>query len=591
MKEVIHGIFQNHLIEETSYKREELSTIENRILQTKCTLQRLRLSLLAQEQGSVHWSTIESVDKQSSAQTWAEFEKQFYNHDVTDHEEGNDSIVHEESSDKDHFDVEDISILDEMGVSLPEEPENWQNLGVACKDEVAGTEVTGISQCDEHDNSKSRFYDKRHVIVGNTSQYLKKSLRTTDEVSHKWMIYVRGSPNEPNLESYIKSVTFFLHPTYKPNDIVTISKSPYHLTQLGWGEFTVRVQLLFQDSRHKPVDILHPLKLDQTHTGDQMLGAETIVDVELLKSHESLQHDVPRHYISLPLKTQNDSVYLDHDYCYQTIVTRETAVPMLKPHPSLSPPIPLIQPNIETMLHTVARQYTLYGNCEEPFTAINLEQYQQWNVIKKRAHEWMRGVAIKHYIKQNGVTSLTTRQIVKWCREHGHTPLENGSGNAYCKVCGHLLDVGCHSNCSDDYNLSTLSDSLNLIDKLDQSPENLENDVDVIRVTPPTSVNVTYRVPQFPELRWVHMTAREIGVVLYPMSHDKMLLHVVDHMIFSACSQFLCQLIRKAVAMETSYNHSDLNDRIIVPYLIYRCIETTPLFDFLTNFGLGLNKK
>lgn len=564
-------------------------------MQTKCTLQRLRLSLLAQEQGSVHWSTVESIDKQSSAQTWAEFEKQFYNHDISDHEEGS-HVVRETSSDRDHFDdMEGVSILDEMDRSLPEEPENWQNeMGVASKDEVAGNEAISISQCDEYDNSMSRFYDKRHVIVGNTSQYLKKSLRTTDEVSHKWMIYVRGSPNEPSLESYIKSVTFFLHPTYKPNDIVTISKSPYHLTRLGWGEFTVRVQLLFQDSRHKPVDILHPLKLDQTHTGDQMLGAETIVDVELLKSHESLQDNVPRHYISLPLKTQSDSVYLDHDYCYQTIITRETTVPILKPHTSLAPPIPLIQPNIETMLHTVARQYTLYGNCEEPFTAINLEQYQRWNIIKKRAHEWMRGVAIKQYIKENGMTSLTTRQIVKWCRENGHTPLENESGNEYCKFCGRQFDIVCHSHCSDDCNLSTLSDSLNLIDKLDQPdlPDNLDNaDVDVIGVTPPTSGNVTYRVPQFPELRWVHMTAREMGVVLYPMLHDKMLLHVVDHMIFSACSQFLCQLIRKAVAMETSYNQSDLNDRIIVPYQVYRCIETTPLFDFLTNLGLGLNKK
>ena len=564
-------------------------------MQTKCTLQRLRLSLLAQEQGSVHWSTVESIDKQSSVQTWAEFEKQFYNHDISDHEEGS-HVVRETSSDRDHFDdMEGVSILDEMDRSLPEEPENWQNeMGVASKDEVAGNEAISISQCDEYDNSMSRFYDKRHVIVGNTSQYLKKSLRTTDEVSHKWMIYVRGSPNEPSLESYIKSVTFFLHPTYKPNDIVTISKSPYHLTRLGWGEFTVRVQLLFQDSRHKPVDILHPLKLDQTHTGDQMLGAETIVDVELLKSHESLQDNVPRHYISLPLKTQSDSVYLDHDYCYQTIITRETTVPILKPHTSLAPPIPLIQPNIETMLHTVARQYTLYGNCEEPFTAINLEQYQRWNIIKKRAHEWMRGVAIKQYIKENGMTSLTTRQIVKWCRENGHTPLENESGSEYCKFCGRQFDIGCHSHCSDDYNLSTLSDSLNLIDKLDQPdlPDNLDNaDVDVIGVTPPTSANVTYRVPQFPELRWVHMTAREMGVVLYPMLHDKMLLHVVDHMIFSACSQFLCQLIRKAVAMETSYNQSDLNDRIIVPYQVYRCIETTPLFDFLTNLGLGLNKK
>ena len=74
---------------------------------------------------------------------------------------------------------------------------------------------------------------------------------------------------------------FFLHPSYHPHDIILINKAPFHLTKLGWGEFPVRVQLEFVDSYNKPVDIIHNLVLDRTHTGHQTLGAETVVDLDL----------------------------------------------------------------------------------------------------------------------------------------------------------------------------------------------------------------------------------------------------------------------------------------------------------------------
>lgn len=49
----------------------------------------------------------------------------------------------------------------------------------------------------------------------------------------------------------------------------------------GWGEFPIRVQLHLKDARGRKVDIIHLLKLDQTYTGLQSLGAETHVDVEI----------------------------------------------------------------------------------------------------------------------------------------------------------------------------------------------------------------------------------------------------------------------------------------------------------------------
>ncbi|XP_062477735.1 YEATS domain-containing protein 2 isoform X12 [Pezoporus occidentalis] len=123
------------------------------------------------------------------------------------------------------------------------------------------------------------------------------------------MVYVRGSRREPSINHFVKKVWFFLHPSYKPNDLVEVREPPFHLTRRGWGEFPVRVQIHFKDSQNKRIDIIHNLKLDRTYTGLQTLGAETVVDVELHRhslgeeylfsqSSESDLSDVPT---SLPL--------------------------------------------------------------------------------------------------------------------------------------------------------------------------------------------------------------------------------------------------------------------------------------------------
>lgn len=128
----------------------------------------------------------------------------------------------------------------------------------------------------------SRLYVKKTIVVGNVSKYIPPDKREeNDQSTHKWMVYVRGSRREPSIDHFVKKVWFFLHPSYKPNDLVEVSEHPFHLTRRGWGEFPVRIQIHFKDPRNKRVDIIHQLKLDRTYTGLQTLGAETVVDVEL----------------------------------------------------------------------------------------------------------------------------------------------------------------------------------------------------------------------------------------------------------------------------------------------------------------------
>lgn len=43
-----------------------------------------------------------------------------------------------------------------------------------------------------------------------------------DQSTHKWMVYVRGSRREPSINHFVKKVWFFLHPSYKPNDLVEV---------------------------------------------------------------------------------------------------------------------------------------------------------------------------------------------------------------------------------------------------------------------------------------------------------------------------------------------------------------------------------
>ncbi|XP_044291965.1 YEATS domain-containing protein 2 isoform X7 [Varanus komodoensis] len=152
-----------------------------------------------------------------------------------------------------------------------------QGTSAVARDRKLGMRNTGLSN-----EEYSRLFVKKTIVVGNVSKYIPPDMREeNDQSTHKWMVYVRGSRREPSIDHFVKKVWFFLHPSYKPNDLVEVREPPFHLTRRGWGEFPVRIQIHFKDSRNKRIDIIHHLKLDRTYTGLQTLGAETVVDVEL----------------------------------------------------------------------------------------------------------------------------------------------------------------------------------------------------------------------------------------------------------------------------------------------------------------------
>lgn len=337
--------------------------------------------------------------------------------------------------------------------------------------------------------SESRFYVKRRVIVGNTSKYILPEHReSNDRSTHKWMVYVRGPKDNSELQNFISKVWFLLHPSYQPNDLVEVSKPPYQVTRRGWGEFPVRVQLHFVENKNKRVDIIHHLKLDKTYTGLQTLGAETHVDIELdrknfdCQSSQNTTHLQPVEAITQATETSvsqtstttpedhNSSNFdLLQELNHHELEDHSYSVPLTKQQKALSdddmkyptPPVSVpgsrcstpelgkesvfltLACESEVSLRRSLPQFPLVNpdrNVDTaPYCAKTLDQYLAWNVGKRLAAEWQRALDVRNHLRSSHSTSnLSNKEIMNYCRFHGYTPMAtiSAEGKSLCKVCG-----------------------------------------------------------------------------------------------------------------------------------------------------------
>ncbi|XP_031568815.1 YEATS domain-containing protein 2-like [Actinia tenebrosa] len=338
--------------------------------------------------------------------------------------------------------------------------------------------------------SGARFYVKKRVIIGNTSKYIPPEKREeNDKSTHKWMVYVRGPPEDPHIDVYIQKVWFFLHPSYRPNDIIEVNKPPFHLTRRGWGEFPIRVQLHFVGTRNKRVDIIHELKLDKTYTGLQTLGAETVVDLEIdKKTFEDLgipvSWEIPQDTSSASDTTSKtdinsiknpEVVKLKREHSSSATSSETGQLPGASSikrsrldtpmssvastpcgsrissrcaSPVLRNTSEILEDGTEDYLHSFAEKIPLISSKKDvvkhPFSAKSAEEFLSWNVGKRRAAEWQRAAKIRAQFKkcaQN--TDMTTKGVMIWCRRFGYTPQENlvtDEKVEYCKICGKIIE-------------------------------------------------------------------------------------------------------------------------------------------------------
>ncbi|XP_014472124.1 PREDICTED: YEATS domain-containing protein 2 [Dinoponera quadriceps] len=152
---------------------------------------------------------------------------------------------------------------------------------------------SSVPECNARPSRGDRHKVYKRVIVGNISKWIPPDWRDGSDASHKWTMYVRGDKEDADIGTYVSKVRFFLHPSYRPHDVVEVTSHPFHLSRRGWGEFPLRVQLHFTNVLNKPMDIIHHLKLDRTCTGLQTLGSETLVDMWIYTSDLSREKNEP----------------------------------------------------------------------------------------------------------------------------------------------------------------------------------------------------------------------------------------------------------------------------------------------------------
>ena len=59
-------------------------------------------------------------------------------------------------------------------------------------------------------------------------------------------MFVAFNDNKEETKRFIKSVTYHLHPTFKPS-VIKVEEAPFLLSRLGWGWFTVEFEVEFHD--------------------------------------------------------------------------------------------------------------------------------------------------------------------------------------------------------------------------------------------------------------------------------------------------------------------------------------------------------
>lgn len=302
----------------------------------------------------------------------------------------------------------------------------------------------------------SRFYIKRRIIVGNVSKFMAPERRdpTLKQFTHKWMIYVVEPPQSKQAASaFITCVRFHLHPSYKPHDVVDVTEAPFKLTRLGWGEFPIRVQLFFVDKkRNKTVDLIHHLKLDDSHSGKQLLGSERSIEIELDRNTDFKDtNTAPTSSSSTPNTPQ-----------LQLQLQQQDNEPVAPGVMAVKQKMSLLNGILKECVQKlpIVRAGS-HGKVLPYSCAISSKMFFRWSVGKQKALEWhrarllrletqKRAFEVNDNVLRLAAEALTTKDVVLWCVQNKFTPVKSDSSTTddiandlapgYCKFCGSIRD-------------------------------------------------------------------------------------------------------------------------------------------------------
>ncbi|CAG8657747.1 45343_t:CDS:2, partial [Gigaspora margarita] len=275
----------------------------------------------------------------------------------------------------------------------------------------------------------SRFYIKRRIVVGNVSKWITPEKRDSSlrKYTHKWMVYVTGPPHDLNITPFIRRVRFFLHQSYRPLDVVDVTEPPFQLTRFGWGEFPIRIQLIFVDNKNKPVDLIHNLK----RAFDLELDRNTqFIDPKPegpINHTVNIVRDIPKQDIS-----DTNNVLIETDA--KELLQKEKSNDKLDSDETIN--------TLEPLLNEAVKSYPLITPSSArssilPYvTAKSSRAFLNWSIERRKVVEWHRARLIRLLVVslsrtaddsrvQSFAESLTTKQVIFWCRDKGHTPIDN----------------------------------------------------------------------------------------------------------------------------------------------------------------------
>ena len=96
-------------------------------------------------------------------------------------------------------------------------------------------------------------------------------------------------------------MTIFLDESFPLPRIIELRVPPFRWVSYGWGEFNLNIRLVFCDpSKNKPMDVVHPLKLDPGKSGREVTGYEGYFDVELDRTSDFLPGEQGLEYDEVP---------------------------------------------------------------------------------------------------------------------------------------------------------------------------------------------------------------------------------------------------------------------------------------------------
>ncbi|XP_073984796.1 uncharacterized protein isoform X2 [Rhodnius prolixus] len=270
---LLASILEREIIKEISVRRGDLETIEQRIYQTRQSLAKIRQGVVSEYYKQNYKGVLQLQPHPAVKDTF-----------IGKFPSTRTKVLNNEEHEQDDVEayrteLETIDTNSSDNTKGCESKENFKCNQISKMPRYIPPKYRDkdiVRSCEPRGNVKKKKY---RISIGNVSKWIGNALSENTDAKYKWTVYVRCTDQEEEITSLISKVTFFLHSSYKPNDVVTVDYAPFKLTRRGWGEFPLRVQLHFINTLDKPVDVIHLLKLDPIHSGLETFGCETIVDV------------------------------------------------------------------------------------------------------------------------------------------------------------------------------------------------------------------------------------------------------------------------------------------------------------------------